>query len=75
MKEQRTFEQWTDNERTWLLHNQQRQAIYNTTINLFEGDRGDDDDNNSDVAITFDSKVGERQRCNEVETIAAEEGK
>jgi hypothetical protein len=56
------------------LHNRQHPAIYNTTINLFEGDRGDDDNDNSDVAITFDSKVGERQRCNELETIAAEEG-
>jgi hypothetical protein len=56
------------------LHNQQRQAIYNTTINLSEGDRGDDDNDNIDVAITFDSKVGERQRCNELEMIAAEEG-
>jgi hypothetical protein len=48
--------------------------MYNTTINLFEGDRGDDDNDNSNAAITFDSKVGERQRCNELETIAAEEG-
>jgi len=47
---------------------------HNTTINLIEGDRGDDDHTNSDVAITFDSKVGEGQRCNELVTIAAEEG-
>ena len=45
-----------------------------TTIHLFEGEGGDDDNGNSDVAITADSKVGERQRCNEFETIAAEEG-
>ena len=57
-----------------LWHDQQRQAIYNTTINLFEGERGDDDNDNSGVAITAASKVGERQRCNELETITAEEG-
>ena len=35
---------------------------------------GNDNNDNSNVAITADSKVGERQCCNELETIAAEEG-
>ena len=43
-----------------------------TTINLYEGEGGDDNNGNSDVVITADSKVGERQRCNELEMIAAE---
>jgi hypothetical protein len=58
----------------WLWHDQQHQAIKNTTINLFEGEGGDDVNGNSNVAITADSKVCERRRYNELETIAAEEG-
>jgi len=58
----------------WLWHDQQHQAIKHTTINLFEGVGGDDVNGNSNVAITADSKVCERRRYNELETIAAEEG-
>jgi len=40
-----------------------------TTIHLFEGEGGDDANVNSDVVITADSKVGERQHCNELEMV------
>ena len=74
LNERRTFEQWTNNEQTLALAWSATSSNKNTTINLFEGEGGDDVNGNSNVAITADSKVCERRRYNELETIAAEEG-
>ena len=61
--------QWTNFDLAWSATSSNKY----TTIHLFEGEGGNDDNGNSNVVIAADSKVGERQRCNELEMIAAEE--